>query len=338
MSKINKNLLSELITIKNSISHEKIKIIHDIVINNANLIEQQLSALWPFLSDSGIYSNNMLEYSQISSELKNILPKLSTSLNNIELEIINDILPKYQKKYLNNSYNEYTRQNQRKIELKQNLPDEMLLNILERFETNSMYTDADTVDILIGRIKLLSNWKYPAMQIRPGLCEITQHMTSFDPLYIVDEDPKLLTHLTNVFNNQYLDRIRTKTINELQDDYFNDTFPAHQLALIIVTDFFNYKPFEVIQQYLKLFKNKLLKPGGRIIFTFNDCDLPSGIQNAEHYMNTYTPSSLLKSYITYLGYEIINIHSSDTLSWMEILLPGSLCSIRGGQCIAKINK
>lgn len=208
-------------------------------------------------------------------------------------------------------------------------------NILEKIKIRESTHVEDTIQYFSERCKLYSSWKFPGMQIRPGVGTWTKNIVDSDPLYLVDIDFRLLESIKNVFNEHYVNRLRFNKISDVDKPIFKD-IPQNQFGFVLITEFFNQKSLNVIEQYLKEIKN-LLRPGGVCIFTFNDCDYKEGVINAEHGYDCYTPRREIKDIVLRIGFEIIESFSSyGTLHWMEIKNPGELHSVRGGQPLAKV--
>jgi len=187
-----------------------------------------------------------------------------------------------------------------------------------------------------SRIKIYSNWKFPGLIIRPGLETWIDSMVALDPLYIVDSRYDLLEPAIQRFNHQYQDRLRCYTATDNLDHCMLIRVPDHQIGVVLAYNFFHYKPFEIVRAYLTEIYNKL-RPGGVMLFTFNDCDRWGGVANAERFYMCYTPGRMVKSLLKNLGFEIITSHIIDNaVTWMEIKKPGELASLRGGQALAKV--
>ena len=318
----NKNILSNLAKIKKSFSDNDVIALEKYVNDELSLLTDKTTKLWPYLQKDGEYSNNLLNLSTIYNKLINDFDELIHTKSLIDNEA-NDVILELEKKYLQNNYTQY--------ENTHDTPE----YIMKRLSEYSLFIDDGDNSTLIGRINFHSSWKYTGMHIRPGLCEMSPYMLSFDPLYIVDENEELFKQIKEQFSAKYQARLRYKYVNENAENIFNN-IPKQQIKFILITDFFNYKPFEVIKRYLTEIYNDILCDGGTVIFTYNNCDDPSAIVNAENNMNSYTPQRLIKPFIEQLGYIFINEFTSHNLSWIEIKKKGIHKSLRGGQCLAKI--
>lgn len=191
--------------------------------------------------------------------------------------------------------------------------------------------------IVRARIKNLSNHQHPGMIIRPGTETFINDMVSFDPLYLVDEHQDLLFPSMLGFPDQYRRRLRPYTVNERDlSTPILEKLPDGQFAICVAYNFFNFKPLEVIDRYLQEIFVKL-KPGGRLLMTFNDCDNEKAVRLAESYYSCYTPGRLVRAIAQRIGYEIYFIWNDNTpQTWIELQRPGSLTTLRGGQALAKV--
>lgn len=304
--------LSELIAYYRSLDVTNINEIEDVV-------KQVNSSLLSKLSNQ-----HELDFEPILAAdraLHKAIRKLSTGLEDHKQEV-EKLIAQKEPEYFQLSYQIYE-------EMCNDTP-EWILN-----RTNPL--GDDNTEELTGRLKLHSSWTYPAMYIRPGRQDFIEDLVDCDPMYIVDQNHELLEPVKEKWNNEYQARLRYKVINENSDNRFGQ-FPREQFGLIVATHFFNFKPLEVIKSYLMDFLT-LLRPGGVVVFTYNNCDYPGFVRNVENHFNCYTPGHLLKSFVTSLGYELINsVESASGYNWIEVKKPGKLTTLRGGQALAKIIK
>jgi SAM-dependent methyltransferase len=186
------------------------------------------------------------------------------------------------------------------------------------------------------RIVRYNNWKHPAMIIRPGREIYINDLVASDPLYLVDESHDLLTPAMSQFNEQYQGRLRPYTINERNGQEILGKLPNGQFGLVFAYNFFNFRPFEVIKQYLAEIYQKL-RPGGFLVMTFNDCDRAKAVMLVEQHFCCYTPGYLLRELAQTIGYEIVFSWTDEgPATWLELRRPGEFSSLRGGQALAKI--
>lgn len=207
--------------------------------------------------------------------------------------------------------------------------------ILDRHLFKKLLYQPETQEFFTGRIKLHSSWRWPGMEIRPAYGEVTNHMTALDPLYLVDTDEELFKIVKTLWTPEYRARLRYYTINERDKKIFHQ-LPLMQFGLIVATDFFNFRPIELIERYLKeLFQ--LLRPGGVLIFTYNNCDYPIGVDNFENSYYCYTPGRQVKEIAEKIGYRVAaSFDLENNVSWLELERLGARSSLRGGQTLGRI--
>ena len=229
------------------------------------------------------------------------------------------------------------------------LKEEYWLNETHRLYSQEMINDSDEHilnrrpalseehdNIIRARIKNFSNNLHPGMIIRPGLETFIQDMVSFDPLYLVDRSEGMLFPSTFEFPEQYRRRLRPYIVDEYDSVPVLGKLPNNQFAMCLAYNFFNFKPLQVIERYLDEIFAKL-KPGGRLMMTFNDCDNEKAVRLAESYYACYTPGRMVKEIAQRIGYEIYFIWNDGSPStWIELQKPGTLTSLRGGQALAKV--
>lgn len=106
--------------------------------------------------------------------------------------------------------------------------------------------------------------------------------------------------------------------------------------MIFAYNYFNFKPIQVIERFLIEIYQKL-RPGGVVIFTYNECDRVQGIGAAENNWMCYTPGTRIRSIAEKIGYEVLaNVIGEKDIAWFELRVRGPIISLRGGQTIAKI--
>jgi SAM-dependent methyltransferase len=213
---------------------------------------------------------------------------------------------------------------------------EMINETVEYILNRRAVIGDSTKEFYKNRISRYTNWKYPAMFIRPGLEDYVNGMVACDPLYLVDEQYDLLTPIMSQHNELYQQRLRPYVINERQDGEILNRLPNDQFGLIVVYNFFNFRPLEVIRQYLTELYEKL-RTGGILVMTINDCDRDKGVILVEQHFACYTPGNMIIDLAKSIGFEVEFVWNDDgPATWIELRRPGELTSLRGGQTLAKI--
>lgn len=214
------------------------------------------------------------------------------------------------------------------------------LEKLSRLKDSDLLYNEESKKILISRIRNNVSAGYACCQIQPGYGEITKEIVAGTPLYIMEEED-----FPSVVNTDFFNEIMTKRINwysyhENHDDPMHK-LPQGQIGCFIVVDFFNSKTVEVIQKYLKSIYTAL-RPGGVVIFTYNNCDYPKGLDKVDDMYYCYTTEEEMTALCEEVGYKLVDSVTrgydelDNGISWLEIKKPGELTTIRAGQGLAQI--
>ena len=189
-------------------------------------------------------------------------------------------------------------------------------------------------DLLINRIRYYSDWHYPGMELGCRTGEMTSYLVTCDPLYIVDLDQSFLKKTSEQFSVLYQSRLRQYTINVIPDF---SMLPQGLFGFIFSWDYFNYLALPTINIYLRGLL-KLLRPGGTLMFTYNDGETPTGAAYAENRWNSYVPRSKLIAMAQQIGFEITHTESfnSGVLNWIELRHPGELQTVKAHQALGEI--
>jgi SAM-dependent methyltransferase len=210
---------------------------------------------------------------------------------------------------------------------------ELKYDAIEEVRTVRVMPLSDEVQsIVLNKINLYTNWKYPALEIGCRDGEWTKYLVAADPLYIVDHFREFTESATRDFTEEYQRRIRTYLIQE----HDMSALPQNQMGFIFCWNFLNYRSLDTVKEYLKEVKN-LLRPGGVFMFSYNDGDRPGGAGMAEGFFMSYIPRSMLIPLCESLGYEIVADEARDrSVSWLEIRKPGTLETVKAHQVMGEI--
>lgn len=194
----------------------------------------------------------------------------------------------------------------------------------------------DAESYLRARLLRYADWHHAGMILRPGQESWIQDLVSLDPMYLVDVRLSMLEPCREKFTPQYQRRLRCYAIQESTEHAMLTQLPQHQMGLILAYNFFHYKPLELVRCFIsELYQ--LIKPGGTLVFTFNDCDRYGGVELAERCYMCYTPGRLVLASAEMTGFEISHVYHIDAAAtWVELRRPGDLESRRGGQALARI--
>jgi hypothetical protein len=213
---------------------------------------------------------------------------------------------------------------------------EMCFETVEHLINRKLTIGFDDHERLRNKIKLYTDWRLPGMVIGARRETFIEDMVPMDPLYLVDHDRELINVAMSPFTQEYQRRLRPYVINDWKDTEIFTALPSNQFGLVFAYNYFNWKPIEMIEKFLTEIY-QMLRPGGALIFTYNECDNWYGVGAVENAWMCYTPGSRIQTIARNLGYKIIDRCTGDgDIAWFEMRKPGEIHSLRGGQVLAKI--
>jgi len=256
---------------------------------------------------------------QVRDSLQRDLDNFQGSLDLIKRNIDQEINKRSQE-YFATSYRDY-----------ESIQNEPIYQLMHR----ELRRDHEGEKLLRHRIKINSNWKYPGLLIRTQKEDFFTDMVDSDPLYIYDTHHALLEPCLASVTENYRARLRIGIIDESHDVLF-PKLPISQMGLVVVWNFFNYRPIEVLKRYLEACY-LALRPGGTLIFTYNNCSRSLPVILCEHAFASFTPDWAVKALLSNIGFEMVNQYDCNYhLNFIEVRKPGRLHSLRGGQTLAVI--
>jgi SAM-dependent methyltransferase len=189
---------------------------------------------------------------------------------------------------------------------------------------------------LRNTIKNYTDWRLPGMVIGARQEMLVEDMVPMDPLYLVDHNRELIDVAMSPFTREYQNRLRPYVINDWKDTEIFAALPTNQFGLVFAYNYFNWKPIEIIEKFLSEIYHKL-RPGGALVFTYNECDNWYGVGAVENAWMCYTPGSRIQTIARNLGYKIIDqCTGAGDIAWFEMRRPGEIQSLRGGQVLARV--
>lgn len=189
---------------------------------------------------------------------------------------------------------------------------------------------------LESRIKACGDWRLPGMILRPGVETHINLMVNLDPLYLLDQRRELLEPALSLWAPEYQRRLRLYTVDDWSPQPALGSLPDAQFGFVLAYNYFNYRPISLVEKYLTEIFTKL-RPGGRLLFTYNDCDYRHGVDLAERFFMSYVPGHRLRNIAEHIGYQLVESYrGSPDIAWLELSKPGEITTIRGGQTLAKI--
>ena len=214
--------------------------------------------------------------------------------------------------------------------------DEMIYETAEYILNRKLSISDQQIHEIEATVLRRTDWRWPGLIFRPGKENFIESLVPLDPLYIVDQSMDLLQPAISKFEPTYQRRLRPYVIDDREPGNILGKLPDNQFGFVFANAFFNFKPLDLIYRYLDELYNKI-RPGGFLLFTYNECDLWQGVDIAERSFMCYTPGHRIRSHAESLGFVVEkNITDPANAAWFEFSKPGELDSIRGGQSLAKI--
>lgn len=212
-------------------------------------------------------------------------------------------------------------------------------NFYHRTEFN---IDKEILEIVKGQIYQNAHHHYTGLQFgcTPHSKVLTSELVANDPLYLCDFSPDNVEDIAKQFNEIYYGRLRKYTII----DHDVTILPHNQFGFIFSWMLFNYTNETCIQEYLKKML-VLLRPGGRFLFSYNNCDLLESCVLAEAGGMGYISKRQLIAFCQQEGFELVNeydLPNNDQhvkwISWIEIKKPGKLSTVKLRQVLGEIKR
>lgn len=305
------------------------------------------------------------------NNLKKIIPELSIDdVMYSKAQLINSIDLNEYHEHIDRIRSTYTDINQKNKEIIANIEeiinsiDNNISKILETkaIVTNNTFKEGIIRSHLIvnktiktvfdNKISKLSQVKYPGLQINskffsiddsdsPDINDWINYMVASDPLYLLGP---IITNLEKTllsYPEVYQKRVRLYELNDKRD---LSILPQAQFNIIFCWDFFNYLSIEIIDFYLQHLM-KLLKPGGTLLFTYNNCDLVDSAKLVDQDDASWTTPLLLEKIYSNHGFELIEFNDiiSDDInishvSWVELKRPGELTTSKISQSTGLVGR
>jgi hypothetical protein len=99
---------------------------------------------------------------------------------------------------------------------------------------------------------------------------------------------------------------------------------------------------DVIKKYLTSFFT-LIRPGGTVMFSYNNCDYIEGVELAEQGQQSYAPKRHILKMLEEIGYEILYTYDLDNIdplvkkiSWIEARKPGELSTVKAHSVLGAV--
>lgn len=192
-------------------------------------------------------------------------------------------------------------------------------------------------ETLIGKIQKYSDWHYPALEIGPRNGEFTKYLVGNDPLYLVDVGPEYIDIVSQQYSPGYNARLRKSVIDF---DSRLAGLPENQFGFIFSWNFFNYCPMDLLTLFLQE-SFDLLRPGGVMVFGYNNAETVNAAKQCEFGGMEYTPKTKVMETCGKIGFTITDSfdyeHSWYSFNWIEVRKPGELNTCKAHQVLGMVN-
>lgn len=208
---------------------------------------------------------------------------------------------------------------------------------IENARTNRhvWFTD-ETNNKIIASIGKYTNPKYAALEFGCGDGYWTKYLVTADPLYIVDYDQEFIDSASSQFPSLYQNRIRKYLFGHHGlDRYGFNILPQKQFGYILAVNNFDFLTLDRVHIILRHFFD-LLRPGGVVLFTYNNCEEPSNVRFVECGFKGYATKTGLEDFCKSMGFEILNSFNNTETSLIEIRKPGELKTVKTHQALGEI--
>ena len=271
-------------------------------------------------------TNSVIEhFLTIKNQLQIHQPKILETIVNLNQEI-----RQRTQKFLTRNY-DFERDLQNEEFLTQNL------RTVRHWRNIRLDRDDSPDRHMLGVIQKHVMYRYPVLEIGCRDGEWTKYLVAGDPLYVAEYTEEFLHNAVHQFTKQYVPRVRRYLIK-------NDTIenlPLNQFNFIFSYNFFNYLAFDSIKEWMRS-AHEWLRPGGVIMFTYNNADHGFAAGMAESGTQSYCPMSLLVPMCESIGLEYhdhkdyVQDIGFTPLSWIQFKKPGELTTIKWAQAMGEI--
>lgn len=195
----------------------------------------------------------------------------------------------------------------------------------------------DSWELFSYRMNQYSDWRFPGLVIDPCDKKVIDKLVASDPLYVLTKDIDTVTKMIEAYPLLYQKRLLIYNEEDMMS-----FLPKNQFGVIALFDVFNQLTLPKIKSYLKKLL-PLLRPGGYIIFTYNNCDIEEMSARAVDWNIPYASQTLIENMLNDLKFNIISFRDRPTgdavipyMSWVEISKPGELTTVKRSQAIGEI--
>lgn len=264
--------------------------------------------------------NSFLDIMALDSETQSWIKELQKQKNSIDNNIdclINDLEISFQK--LNTKITQRVSSLQHK---------EIWNNFISGSIAPTALTEKEREEIGITFSKF-TNPQFPMLQINSSSGLFTKYLVAAEPVFILDWNQKSIAETKACFNSVYQNRLCIYKI-DIRGDLFLDKIndlPYKQFNFILVWDLVKFMQDYQITYLLQKLKN-LIRPGGTIIFNYNNCDKLYGADNYDQKTGSYQTEQTLRNVASNCNYTVSANCNYNNIDWFEIKSSGTLYTLK----------
>lgn len=284
--------------------------------------------------ETSIYVDNMLSsfvFGDVKNDLVEQLTQLDSHITKTD-ELITNLI-----RYIEKLIEEQVKEFYKNGYLINGVEFTSETNVYNERQYRTVVCDETVKQAIVSDIRNHTSSKYPALEIGPGDGQWTEFMVAADPLYIVDIHPEFIESTKSKFSIEYQRRLRSYVLgwDGLSKDDLS-ILPQNQFGFIFAWQVFDFFPLDKTKLYLEQCFN-LLRPGGVMLFSYNDCEFSSAASYAEFGFKSWMTKSLLTKTCGEVGLEILDTKNSlSGIHWIKIKKPGELKTVKVSQSMGEI--
>lgn len=194
--------------------------------------------------------------------------------------------------------------------------------------------DEESVFYCKNMMQAMSDWTDACLLYQMNDFKLADFL-GFYPLYVVDKFKNdLINRLSDQSTAAHLRKIRVYTPDESYD-----CLPKEAMGMIVSRNHFTHTNRFFYDIELKLLAS-LLKPGGTLMFNFNDVETAEGALLVESKMRSYQTKTNLNEHLKSLGLEVVDwkrMRQART-TWVVAKKPGNKKTIKKAEMLGHIIK
>ena len=215
-----------------------------------------------------------------------------------------------------------------------------LLSIGPGIRTNWDVITPEEGSELAARLAVNLSWHHPCLVINAMNPNIVRAAGSSTQLYLADTDPAVLAQATTLFNVGLANSgVRCYVLKDF-DNMQLDPLPQEQFGVVIAWNIMERLTLPLIMDNLRRIQ-RLLRPGGHILFSINDCNTVQGATWASQDppSKSYATRADMESIAQTLGMTVSSYKNTVAgVALVEMELPGELVSYKSAAGRAVIRR